>query len=125
VSEIPEVIGRYISSYNDLDVAGMLRCLSDDIEFQNISDGKLDTDIKSKVDFENLAKMGVLAFLSRKQTVRKFITVSNLTLVQIDYQAIVANDLPNGWKAGQQLDFSGASAFELKDGYISKIIDQS
>ena len=46
-------------------------------------------------------------------------------MVEIDYAATVAADLPNGWKAGQELAFRGASYFELSDGLISRIIDES
>ena len=123
--KLPEVISRYIAAYNNLHVQGMLDCLTDDVEFQNISSGKMDTHTTSKEDFENLANMGVTAFSSRNQSILNSISVSNTTLVQIDYHAVVAADLPNGWKAGQELKFTGASAFEITDGKISKVVDQS
>ena len=125
MSELSETISSYIFAYNNLNVAGMLNCLTDDVEFQNISDGEVNTHTHSKVEFENLATMGVSAFRSRKQTVTNFMTVSNITLVEISYEAVVADDLPNGWKAGQELSFKGASAFELRGNKIMKIIDQS
>ena len=125
MTKLPEVISRYITAYNNLDVKEMLDCLTDDVEFQNISSGKMDTHTTSKEDFENLAKMGVTAFSSRKQSILNSISVSNITLVPVDYQAVVAAELPNGWKAGQELKFAGASAFEITDGKISKVIDQS
>ena len=48
------------------------------------------------------------------QTVTNAITVADTTAVEIDYTATVAQDLPNGWKAGQQLAFKGASCFQLR-----------
>jgi hypothetical protein len=122
---LPDIISNYISAYNQLDVSAMLACLTDDVEFQNISDGTIDTHTSSKDEFKKLANMGVAAFESREQTVLHTISVSHITLVEINYQAVVKMDLPNGWKAGQELQFSGASAFEITDGKISKIIDQS
>jgi len=123
--KLPDIIQRYITAYNDLNVAGMLSCLSDDVEFQNISNGEINTHTTTKEAFKNLADMGVTAFKSRKQMVVYSISVGTTTLVQIDYQAVVAADLPNGWKKGQELQFSGASAFEITDEKISRIIDQS
>ena len=123
--ETPDIICDYISAYNQLDVAGMLACLTDDIEFQNVSNGIIDTHTTSKEEFKKLADMGATAFDRRKQTILHSISVSNLTLLEIDYQAVVRADLPNGWKAGQDLQFLGASAFEITEGKISKIIDQS
>jgi len=52
-------------------------------------------------------------------------SVGNITLVAISYEAVVASDMPNGWKAGQELLFVGASAFEFQGNKIIKIIDQS
>lgn len=46
-------------------------------------------------------------------------------MVEIDYTAVVATDLPNGWTAGQKLAFSGASAFQVKNGKIVSIVDES
>ena len=125
MSELPKIITKYISAYNALDVGGMLECLADDVEFQNISNRHINTHTHSKEEFEALANMGVTAFKSRKQSVIRFMTVSNITLVEISYEAIVASNLPNGWTAGQHLSFTGASAFELRDDKIAKIIDES
>ncbi len=125
MSELPEVISKYIIAYNSLDVARMLDCLTEDVEFRNISNGEVNTHTNSKKEFEALANMGVSAFKSRKQTVTQFMCVSNISLVEICYEAVVAADLPNGWKSGQELSFIGASAFELRDNKIMKIIDQS
>ena len=69
MTKLPEVISRYITAYNNLDVKEMLDCLTDDVEFQNISSGKMDTHTTSKEDFENLANMGVTAFSSRNQSI--------------------------------------------------------
>ena len=38
--------------------------------------------------------MGVSAFKSRTQTVTRSMTVSDITLIDIDYEAVVATDLP-------------------------------
>ena len=125
MSNLPDIIRDYIEAYNSFDIAGMLACLSNDIEFKNILNGEVNAHINSKAEFETLANMSVSAFESRKQTITRFMTVGEITMVEVDYEAIVANDLPNGWKAGQKLAFSGASAFELRGDKIIRIIDQS
>ena len=124
MSNLPDIIRDYIEAYNSFDIAGMLACLSNDIEFKNISNGEVNAHINSKAEFETLANMSVSAFESRKQTITRFMTVGEITMVEVDYEAIVATDLPNGWKAGQELSFSGASAFELRGDKIMRIIDQ-
>jgi len=122
---LPEPIETYIEAYNRMDVDGMLACLAEDIVFQNMAGGAVTAEATSKHGFEEMARQGVAAFRSRRQVVTASITVADTTVVEIDYEAVVATDLPNGWKAGQALSFTGASLFELQNGKIARIIDQS
>ena len=103
----------------------MLDCLTDDVVFQNISKGKVSLNIKSKRKFESFAKMGVQAFTSRQQTVVEAVTRGNTIIAKIHYEAIVANNLPNGWRAGQVLKFPGVSTFVIEGEKLAKIVDES
>jgi hypothetical protein len=49
----------------------------------------------------------------------------NEAQVQISYRGIIAQDLPNGWKAGDKLEMAGQSVFRFQDGKISSITDIS
>jgi ketosteroid isomerase-like protein len=122
---LPEPIAAYIDAYNRKDVDGMLMRLADDVVFQNIAGGEVTAEAAGKQRFAELARFGAAAFETRRQTVVNAITVADLTLAEIDYSAVVAIDLPNGWKAGQQLAFSGASAFRLEGGKIVSIVDEA
>ena len=125
MSPLPAVIEAYIAAYNRKDVPAMLACLSDDIVFRNISGGDVTAEASDKTAFAQMAEFGATAFETRCQRVTNAITVSDTTLAEIDYTAVVAIDLPNGWKAGQQLGFTGASAFRIRDGKIVSIVDES
>lgn len=123
--KLPDVIARYISAYNSFDVPGMVACLTREVVFRNVSSGEVNAETNGRTAFADLANAGRLAFSERHQAVTNAITVLETTLVEIDYTATVAADLPNGWRAGQQIAFSGASAFELRDGLIDRIVDVS
>ncbi|SRR5690606_22335751 len=125
MADLPKPIESYIAAYNAFDVDAMLACLTGDVHFQNIAEGTVNAETRGKEEFATLARAGAAAFASRRQTVTHAITVAGRTMVEIDYTATVAADLPNGWKAGQELAFRGASYFELSDGLISRIIDES
>ncbi|MES0864724.1 nuclear transport factor 2 family protein [Ruegeria sp. SCPT10] len=125
MNDLPESIAAYIEAYNQMDVAGMVACLSDDVVFRNIVSGDVTIKKSGKPAFTELAAAGVQAFKTRQQTVTNMISVGTVTLVEIDYSAVVSADLPNGWKAGQHLKFQGASAFRVEDGQIASIVDQS
>jgi ketosteroid isomerase-like protein len=124
-SKLPYAVEVYINAYNAMDVEGMLACLTDDVVFKNYSGDQLTAEASDKAGFEELARMGVNAFKERKQTIKKAFTMGDTTVLTIQYDAVVAQDLPNGWKAGQKLDFRGASEFRLRDGKIIRITDQS
>lgn len=125
MSDLPAPIRAYIDAYNRKDVAGMLACLADDVVFRNLSGGEVNAETAGKQAFAELAAFGAAAFSQRCQTVVHAITVADRTLVEIAYTATVAQDLPNGWKAGQALDFAGTSSFRIENGLIAEIIDQS
>ncbi|KAB2784154.1 nuclear transport factor 2 family protein [Brucella anthropi] len=124
MASLPDVIHAYINAYNNKDVDGMLVCLSDKVSFRNISGGQVTAETSDKQSLEDMAKFGASAFETRRQTVTNAITVADTTLVEIAYSAVVAIDLPNGWKAGQELAFSGASSFRIEDGRIVSIVDE-
>jgi hypothetical protein len=76
-----------------------------------------------KQSFPETAKFAASVFETRQQIVTNVITVVDATLVEIDYSAVAATDLPNGRKAGQELSFSGASQFRTHEGKIFSIVD--
>lgn len=123
--KLPDVIDAYIAAYNDKDVPAMLACLAEDVRFRNVSGGTTTAQTAGKPAFAELAAFGASAFTTRRQHVTNAITVAGVTAVEIDYSAVVATNLPNGWTAGQALSFSGASLFEVADGTIVSIVDES
>ncbi len=123
--KLPAVVERYIAAYNARDVDAMLACLTPDVHFQNISGGETNAETHGKAQFAELARLGASAFSSRRQTVVHCINVVERTMAEVDFEAVVAADLPNGWKAGQKLAFTGASYFEMRDGAIARIVDES
>jgi len=125
MSDLPDVIAAYIAAYNAKDVDGMLACLAEDVSFRNISGGDLTAEATDKKSFRELATFGATVFSQRHQSVTNAITVDDTTLAEIDFSATTATDLPNGWKAGQTLEFSGSSLFQVEDGKIFRIVDQS
>lgn len=122
---LPAPIAAYLRAYNAKDVPAMLDCLAEDVVFLNVSGGVVDVRADGKRAFAEMAERGAAAFSSRRQAVIRAMTVWDTTLAVIDYAAVVAQDLPNGWRAGQALSFRGASAYRLRDGRIVELVDES
>jgi len=120
-----ELIEHYIEAYNAFDVAGMVQLLHQDIVFRNFANGELNTETRGVEEFKMLAEQSSQIFSSRRQSIASYSAADNQIEVQIDYEGILAVDLPNGLKAGDKLQLEGKSVFEMTDGKLSMIEDYS
>jgi ketosteroid isomerase-like protein len=123
-----QLIRQYIAAYNAKDVPGMMALLHEVIVFENVSTGTPDrtqgiTATSGKAEFEALARQSLNVFNSRRQTIRSLTLGDRTAAVEIEYEATLAVDLPNGAKAGEILQLRGVSVFAFSDGKISRISD--
>ncbi|WP_294199365.1 nuclear transport factor 2 family protein [uncultured Chryseobacterium sp.] len=119
------VIENYISAYNRFDVKGMCRDLSEDILFENISDGNVDMSIKGIENFKKQAEAATAYFSERHQRIESWNFNNHVVTIEISYQATLAIDLPNGMKKGNMLTLKGISEFVFEDHEIISLRDIS
>lgn len=121
---IPPAVARYLAAYNALDVDAMLDCLAGDVRFENVSAGTVTVRSDGRDAFRQLAEQGAAAFSQREQRPTACIAAGDRVALRIAYRATVRSDLPNGWKAGDEIALTGASFFRLAgDGAIAEIVD--
>ncbi|UKS29718.1 nuclear transport factor 2 family protein [Paenibacillus sp. HWE-109] len=120
-----EIIENYIEAYNSFDLQGMVKLLHKDILFRNFSNGTMDTETRGIQEFGELAAKSSKIFSSRHQTITQYHAEGDTTEILIDYEAILAVDLPNGLKLGDKLQLKGKSVFGIHEGQISLIEDYS
>jgi ketosteroid isomerase-like protein len=120
-----QMIENYVNSYNEFDINGMTKNLNDNIVFENISNEKVDLRTEGIKDFKKQAESAKQYFKQRKQTIESWEFNNRKVIIDIDYRAILAVDLPNGLKTGDTLELKGKSEFEFKDGKIVRIKDKS
>ena len=125
MDSVPTIVARYIDAYNRMNVQAMLDCLSDDVRFINRSNGETTNETHGIEAFRALAEQGVQLFAEREQTILDCIAIDNRAAVRIGYRAKVKTDLPNGWKAGQEVKMTGTSFFMISEGKLSEVIDAS
>jgi len=118
-------IENYVQAYNAFDVAGMLRDLHPQVVFKNIANGEVNMELTGVEAFENQANQAKAIFSERQQTITQVEFGEEVVTIQIDYEGVVAQDLPNGLKAGQELKLNGRSVFKFADDKISEIQDIS
>lgn len=122
---LEQIIEAYIDAYNRKDVPAMLAVLHDEIRFENVSNTSGTMTLAGKNAFGEQAAQVVSLFSVRRQEIVAQIITDDRAAVEINYSAVVAQDLPNGWKANQQIELRGVSIFECNDGKISRISDYS
>ena len=125
MDSVPTIVARYIDAYNRMNVQAMLDCLSGDVRFINRSNGEMTNETHGIEAFRALAEQGVQLFAEREQTILDCIAIDDRAAVRIGYRAKVKADLPNGWKAGQEIEMTGTSFFVISEGKISEVIDAS
>ena len=119
------LIDRYIAAYNAFDVAGMMATVHPAIEFENVSGGVVTASASGADAFRRMAEDATALFVSRRQTVTAFDPSGAGASVEVDYEGVLAADLPNGIAAGDTLRLTGRSEFEFADGRIVRIRDLS
>ena len=119
------LIRQYILAYNAMDVAGMLALLHDAIIFENISSTTGTTTLSGKGAVEKLARQSLGVFISREQRIRSLTLGDRTAAVEIEFNAILAVDLPGGSKAGEAMTLRGVTIFAFSDQKIARISDYS
>jgi len=103
----------------------MINSLNDNIVFENISNGKVDLKTEGIKEFQKQAESAKQYFKQRKQTIESWEFNDRKVIIDIDYIATLAVDLPNGLKTGDTLELKGKSKFEFENGKIISIKDKS
>ncbi|MEM9832288.1 MAG: nuclear transport factor 2 family protein [Bacteroidota bacterium] len=119
------IINDYVEAYNNFDVSSMVKHLSDDVVFQNVSQGEVTMELKGIKAFKTQAEQATKLFKSRKQTINHIQITDSTAEVAIDYFGILAQDLPNGLKAGDKIQLKGKSVFSFEGDKIIKLRDES
>ena len=120
-----KIIRDYIERYNQFDIESMVKHFHNEIVFENISNGEVNLSIKGKEAFITQAKLAAACFSERNQVMKSIKFHDNEFTVEIDYSAILAMDLPNGLKKGEELKLSGKSVFRFINNKIIALTDSS
>ena len=104
---IPEIIRRYLDAYNARDIDALLDTVNDDVVFEHVSNEADPVRVEGKAALGHLARQSAASFSSRRQTVRTCVATAEAVAIEVEFEATPAVDLPNGWKAGEQVRLRG------------------
>jgi ketosteroid isomerase-like protein len=119
------LIRDYIDAYNRFDVEGMLACVHPEVQFKNVSGGEITAEADGIDALRRMAEQSKALFLERRQIVSAVESGDGKAVVSITFRAVLADDLPNGMKRGQELRLTGRSEFHFEAGKIRRIFDIS
>jgi len=103
----------------------MVANLHDNIVFKNIQDGETNLLLQGKKEFRQQAELTKTYFKERQQNITSVKHSEDHTEIEIDYYAVLAADMPNGLKKGNELRLSGKSIFKFSDDRIIELTDIS
>lgn len=119
------IIQAYVAAYNAFDVESMVAHFSPDIVFQNVSNGTITLELEGIDAFREQAERATALFSERKQTVLSFHHSDVETEICVAYEAVLTQDLPNGWQRGQRIELQGISLFEFDGERIVGLMDEA
>ncbi|GAB7086927.1 nuclear transport factor 2 family protein [Marinifilum fragile] len=125
MKNLQKVIENYIQAYNQFDIEGMLTDLHEDVVFENISEGILTLRTEGIDEFHTQAEKAMNCFSQREQIIRNWDIQLDKVVIDIDYKATLATDLPSGMKQGDILEISGQSEFVFEEDKIIRIVDRA
>lgn len=120
-----KIIQNYIDGYNSFAINKMVADFDDNIKFENIQNGQINLSLEGVEAFRQQAESAKSYFTTRQQIIKSIKHLDNKTEIEVDYNAVLAMDLPNGMKSGQELKLTGKSVFEFADNKITKLTDIS
>ncbi|TSD64813.1 nuclear transport factor 2 family protein [Inquilinus sp. KBS0705] len=120
-----QIVREYIEAYNNFDIDGMLINLGPLVKFENIAGGKVNMTLLGLPEFKAQAEQAKNLFSTRKQTITALHYNAQQVEVDIDYYGVLAVDLPNGMKKGDELNLTGKSVFVFEGETITAITDIS
>lgn len=123
--EMKALLERYLEAYNAFDVEGMLALVDPKVEFKNVSGGTVTAEARGIEALRRLAEQSKALFESRRQTMTAFEGRDDEAEMSVVFEAVLATDLPNGMRQGQQLNLVGRSEFSFRGGKILRIVDLS
>lgn len=121
---LPPIVRSYLESYNAMDVASLVACVSDTVVFEHVSNAGDSIKVEGRASFAHLAAQAAAHFVWRRQTVRTAVVDDARVALEIDWSGVPAVDL-GAMKAGQEAMRRGASFMTIVDGKLAEIVDLS
>lgn len=120
---LEDVIKKYIEAFNAQEVDKMISFFTEDCRYEVISNIAKPVICEGKQKLKEMSLSSNALLKERSQTVNNWVIAEHKVALEFTYHAIVAQDLPNGLKAGQALHLRGVSIYEFEGDKIKRLMD--
>ncbi len=125
MSEVANVVRRYVERYNASDVDGMLECCADDVVFETITNPGGSIRLKGKDEMRGIIEATTLAFRERRHELVAIIVDGQRAAAETVFSGVAAAELGQNVRPGEHVSIRGATIFEVRDGQLKRICDYS
>ena len=120
-----KIIRNYIDGYNQFHIDKMIADFDDTVVFENIQHGDVTLSLSGLAAFRQQAEQAKRYFTTRKQSIKSITHLGDAVEVGIDYRAVIAFDLSDELKQGDELNLTGTSIFRFLGNKVIELKDIS
>jgi steroid delta-isomerase-like uncharacterized protein len=125
MSELADLVRRYVERYNSNDVDGMLDCCADDIVFESVTNPGGSIRLNGKEEMREVIEATTRAFRERRHELVALLVDGAKAAAETVFSGVAAAELGNHVRPGEHISIRGATMFELKNNKLGRICDYS
>ena len=125
MTEVANVVRRYVGFYNENDIEGMLDCCVEDVVFETITNPGGSIRLKGKDEMREILEATTRAFRERRHEVIAMIVDGQRVAAETVFSGVAAAELGQNVRPGEHVSIRGATIFELRDSRLARICDYS
>ena len=125
MSNIAELVERYVALNHAGDIDGVLDCCSDDILFETVVNPRGSVRLIGKAQVREVLEGALRAFANREHQLVSLLVQANRAATETIFTGVAQAELGDGVMPGDQIAIRGATIFEEEDGKIVRICDYS
>lgn len=123
MSDVANVVRRYVERYNASDVDGMLECCAEDVVFETITNPGGSLKLKGKREMREIIEATTRAFRERRHEVVAIIVDGERAAAETVFSGVAAAELGQNVRPGEHVSIRGATIFEVRDNRLARICD--
>ena len=125
MSDLADLVRRYVDRYNLNDVDGMLDCCADDVVFETVSNPGGSIRLTGKDEMREVIEATTRAFRERRHELVSILVDGQRAAAETVFSGVAAAELGQHVRPGEHVSIRGATMFELRDNKLSRIFDYS